>query len=344
MRKLKSLRTRTTRLLKSGLESSSTFANTLKTRMTKVLDTASRSSQDQPQNSPMLDTRVALPKPSTSAKLSVLSLVSLLTLTLGMLFHLVLISPMHYTSSQIKMTESLRYELANGTAPVGQVNREGYLHQPGTPLAVISIPKIGVEAVVVEGTTSTETMDGVGHRRDTVLPGQEGISVLYGRQAAYGGVFGRLHDLEVGDTISVLTGQGNSDFAVTKIRSVGDEISNAQAAGGSRLTLVSASGLPFFPNTAIWVDAELKGPAKETPIRVIPTLAIYPSEQAMNGDMEGLRPILDLYQILILILFVMLWIRRNWGKAQSWVISVPLLFWTGTSLAEQITRTLSNLL
>jgi sortase A len=344
VRKPKSLSTRATRLFKLALESVSQFTLNQKARITKVLDTAARSSNANPQGSTTLDTRVVLPKPTTSAKLAVLSLVSLFTLTLGLLFHLVVISPMHYTSSQIKKTESLRYELANGTAPVGQVNMEGFLHQPGTPLAIISIPKIGVEAVIVEGTTSAETMGGVGHRRDTVLPGQEGISVLYGRQAAYGGVFGRLGELKAGDTISVLTGQGKSEFAVKNIRSVGDEISNAQAAGQSRLTLVSASGLPFLPSSAIWVDAELKGAAKETPIRVIPTLAINPSEQAMNGDLEAVTPIVYLYQILLLIIFVMLWVRRNWGRAQSWVVSVPLLFWTGTSLAEQITRTLSNLL
>jgi sortase A len=344
VRELKSFFTRTTRLLKVKLEASSKSALNLKSRMTRVLDTAARSSKENSKNSPILDKRVALPKPTTSATLAVLSLVTLLTLTLGLLFHLFVISPMHYTSSQIKKTESLRYELANGTAPVGQVNMEGYLHQPGTPLAVISIPKIGVEAVVVEGTTSTETMAGVGHRRDTVLPGQEGISVLYGRQAAYGGVFSRLHDLKVGDTISVLTGQGKSDFAVTNVRFTGDEVSNAQRPGESRLTLVSASGLPFFPTTAIWVDAELNGPAKETPIRVIPKLAIDSSELAMNGNLEAVTPIIYLYQILILILFVMLWVRRNWGRAQSWVVSAPLLCWTVTSLAEQITRTLSNLL
>ena len=344
MRKPSSFGTRATRFFKLVKGSSLKFAQNLSAIVSRTLDTASRSSLDNTQGSPTLDTRVVLPKPTTSAKLAVLSLVSLFTLTLGLLVHLVLISPMHYTSSQIKKTEELRYELANGTAPVGQVNMDGYLHKPGTPLAVISIPKIGVEAVVVEGTTSTETMGGVGHRRDTVLPGQEGISVLYGRQAAYGGVFGRLGDLKVGDTISVLTGQGKSDFAVTTIRSIGDEISNAQSAGESRLTLVSASGLPFLPSAAIWVDAELEGPAKETPIRVIPTLAINPPEQAMNGDLEAITPIIYLYQILILIIFAMLWIRRNWGRAQSWVVSVPLLFWTGSSLAEQITRTLSNLL
>lgn len=312
--------------------------------VTDVLDTAAKSAKGEKQNALMLDSRVATPKAAAAAQLTTFSLISLFALTFGLLAHLAIISPLHFTSAQLKKTEALRYELANGTAPVGQVNASGYLHEAGTPLAFLTIPKINLNAVVVEGSTSTETMDGVGHRRDTVLPGQEGISVLYGRQAAYSGVFGRLGELKVGDPIFTLTGQGKSEFTVTAIRHAGDEVTSALPSGGSRLTLVSASGIPFLPSSAIWVDAELTGSAKETPMKVIPLLAINPAEEAMNGDLDALTPIIYLYQLLALVIFAMLWLRRNWGRAQSWVISVPLLVWTSTMLAEQITRILSNLI
>lgn len=338
------MRTDPVRKLQELTAGSVRFFKNLPSFITDVLDTAAKSAKGEKQNALMLDSRVVTPKPAAAARLTTLSLFSLFTLTFGLLAHLLLISPMHFTSAQLKKTESLRYELANGTAPVGQVNSAGYLHESGTPLAFLTIPKIGVDAVVVEGSTSTETMDGIGHRRDTVLPGQEGISVLYGRQAAYSGVFGRLGELKVGDSITALTGQGKSEFTVTAIRRAGDEVTNALPAGGSRLTLVSASGIPFLPSSAIWVDAELTGTAKETPMKVIPLLAINPAEEAMNGDMDALTPIIYLYQLLALVIFAMLWLRRNWGRAQSWVISVPLLIWTSTLLAEQITRILSNLI
>lgn len=338
------MRTDPVRKLQELTAGSVRFFKNLPNFITEVLDAAAKSAKGEKQNALMLDSRVVTPKPAAAARLTTFSLFSLFSLTFGLLAHLILISPMHFTSAQLKKAEALRYELANGTAPVGQVNSSGYLHESGTPLAFLTIPKIGVDAVVIEGSTSTETMDGIGHRRDTVLPGQEGISVLYGRQAAYSGVFGRLGELKVGDSISALTGQGKSEFTVTAIRRAGDEVTNALPAGGSRLTLVSASGIPFLPSSAIWVDATLTGTAKETPMKVIPLLAINPAEEAMNGDMEALTPIIYLYQLLALVIFAMLWLRRNWGRAQSWVISVPLLIWTSTLLAEQITRILSNLI
>ena len=66
--------------------------------------------------------------------------------------------------------EGFRYELANGTAPVYAADQNSKLLAPGTPVALLKIPRIGVSAVVVEGTTSDITMLGPGHRRDTVLP------------------------------------------------------------------------------------------------------------------------------------------------------------------------------
>jgi hypothetical protein len=124
----------------------------------------------------------------------------------------------------------------------------------------------------------------------------------------------------------------------------GDEVTNSIPSGGSRLTLVSASGIPFLPNSAVWVDADLVGPAKETPLKVIPMLAIDSSEQAMNGDLNALTPIIYLYQLLALVILAMLWLRKNWGRGQSWIIAVPLMVWTTAMLAEQITRILSNLI
>ena len=49
---------------------------------------------------------------------------------------------------------------------------------------------------------------GPGHLRKTVLPGQVGTSVVYGRAATYGGPFGELDQLRVGDEIKVVMAQG----------------------------------------------------------------------------------------------------------------------------------------
>ncbi|WP_282204896.1 sortase family protein [Kitasatospora fiedleri] len=46
--------------------------------------------------------------------------------------------------------------------------------------------------MVVEGTTGRDLMRGPGHRRDTVLPGQPGVAVLFGRSTAFGAPFADL--------------------------------------------------------------------------------------------------------------------------------------------------------
>ena len=64
--------------------------------------------------------------------------------------------------------------------------RSGRPSPVGEPVALLSIPRLGISQVVVEGTASGDTLAGPGHLRDTVLPGQVGTSVVYGRAATYG--------------------------------------------------------------------------------------------------------------------------------------------------------------
>ncbi|MEN9751047.1 MAG: hypothetical protein RLZZ600_94, partial [Actinomycetota bacterium] len=112
---------------------------------------------------------------------------------------------------QQSLRSDFRYTLANGTAPVSGLAQNQKLLTPGTPVALIQIPKLGVNAVVLEGTTSDVTVHGPGHRRDTVLPGQVGVSVIYGRQFSYGATFNGIGNLNEGDTITAVTGQGKSE-------------------------------------------------------------------------------------------------------------------------------------
>jgi len=52
-------------------------------------------------------------------------------------------------------------------------------------VALLSIPAIGISAmVVVEGTTPENLTLGPGHLRDTPLPGQAGISVIFGSSSS----------------------------------------------------------------------------------------------------------------------------------------------------------------
>ncbi|MEZ5133698.1 MAG: sortase [Acidimicrobiales bacterium] len=72
------------------------------------------------------------------------------------------------------------------------------------------------------GTTSTELMQGPGHYRDSVLPGEPGNAVIFGRRSTYGAPFGQLDQLEPGATINVTTLGAEFTYTVRERRVVAE--------------------------------------------------------------------------------------------------------------------------
>lgn len=237
-----------------------------------------------------------------------------------------------------------RYQLANATAPVGQTGTDGHLLALGTPVAILEIPSIGLNQVVLEGTSSSVTEGGPGHRRDTPLPGQQGASVLYGRQASNGAPFAHLASLKAGDVIVATTGQGSAKYSVIGVRHEGDPVPKAMASGGGRLTLVSAEGMPFFPDGIVRVDATLTSAAQPTPQTVLDYAALGQEELPMVGDGEA-WPFLLLGLILLFGLITLFALStRFWGRRQTWVVAVPVLLAVGLVAARQTMILLPNLM
>jgi LPXTG-site transpeptidase (sortase) family protein len=295
-------------------------------------------------DSELIDNMVPTPKPETVRFFAGRALVALGAAALVFLGQLFIVSHVQYESAQFKASETYRFELANGTAPVGQVDSEGALIEQGAPVAVLKIEKLGVNEIVLEGTSSAVTVDGPGHRRDTVLPGQAGISVIYGRQSSYSGVFSRLAELEVGDKIETITGQGDASYTVSNIRRAGDEATNGLGSSMGRLTLVSTSGLPFFATDVLRVEATLDGAPKPTPNRVIPNRAIADNEQALASNLDALTPLIFMTQFLIVLLFAISWLSRKWGRVQAWIAGSPTIIFFGGIWSSQIIQLLPNLL
>jgi len=86
----------------------------------------------------------------------------------------------------------------------------------GDPVAIIRIPKIGVDKVVVEGTTVADLRKGPGHYAGTPLPGQIGNAAIAGHRTTYGAPFGDLEQLAEGDVIQVETLAGTFDYRVVE--------------------------------------------------------------------------------------------------------------------------------
>ena len=280
------------------------------------------------------------------------ALTALAVFALGFGLTITLVSQLQQGRSQQVLYSQLREQLALGTAPVGPLDADGVQLALGAPVAILDVPTLGVRQVVVEGTSSDALRSGPGHRRDTVLPGQVGTSVIFGRQAAYGGPFAKIAGLAPEAEILVTTGQGVATFAVRSVRFAGDPQPPALADGKARLTLVSAAGTPYLPNQVVRVDAELLStsfngtPASTSfaPSNPLPRGALSRSEQPLQRDTSQLFALVLWSQALLVALLAVTWARRRWGRWQVWVAGVPVLLGIGLAVSSQLALLLPNLM
>lgn len=299
------------------------------------------------------ESRAARPATPGSRYLrAVLSAMALLLL--GFLLLLVVGSPLQAQRDQRVLFDDLRQQLAEGIAPVGPTTSEGALVMNGEPVALLSIPALGEELVVVEGTTSTDLMSGPGHRRDTVLPGQAGVSIVMGRQSAYGGFFGRIPTLQKGDEIRTTTGQGFATYRVTGVRRAGDPQPQPLAQGQGRLVLVTATGTPYFPEGTVRVDAELVSTSADGATvdraafaaspRIVTPATLPADEKPMAGQTSQAFLLVLWAQLFLLAILFITWARVRWGRWQAWIVGVPLVLATGWVVSDGVAALLPNLL
>jgi sortase A len=267
---------------------------------------------------------------------------SLALFALVFAFSLVILSAVAHRAAQTRLFDRFRNQLALGVAPVGPTDANGRLLRPGTPVALLEIPRIGVHEVVVEGTTSAVLMTGPGHLRSTVMPGQPGTSVIFGRAAAFGGPFRNIDRLRRGDVISAVTGAGTSTFKVIDQRRPGDPVPAPLQQGGSRLTLVTASGRPFMPSGLLWVDADLAG--SPLPSSTGGLTSVPPSERALGHDTSDLWVLVLELQLLTVAVVGAVVCWRRWGRAQTWVVFAPLMLLLTYAISTQVARLLPNLM
>lgn len=252
-------------------------------------------------------------------------------------------SQLYYDRVQHENYASFRSELEQATAPTGPTDPADpkKLLAPGSPVAVLKIPQIGLSAVVLEGTTSEVLEGGLGHLRDTQLPGQVGVSEILGRRAAYGGPFARLSTITPGATFTVITGQGVSRYKVLDVRRAG-QLEPPFAAGQGRLILATADGPPFAPTGVLRVDAQLISKPQAAPAMVVTSIA--PSEDALGTEPVAWVSLVLWGQGLVLAAVVLSWMNARWSRWQTWIVAVPVLGFLGMVVADQVARLLPNMM
>jgi sortase A len=125
---------------------------------------------------------------------------------------------------QSNMRQTLQREWS---APTAQPPRKGKVALPvpkapplGKALALIEIPKIKLEKVVVQGANPEQLAKGPGHVPSTVLPGQPGTFAISGHRTTHGAPFYRLNELSRGDTITIVTRYAIYTYKVSRLQVV----------------------------------------------------------------------------------------------------------------------------
>ena len=117
--------------------------------------------------------------------------------------------------------------------------------EPGpAPLAVLRIPKIGLEVPVLPGTDDRTLDRAVGHIEDTASPGSDGNSGIAGHRD---GFFRGLKDIVEGDTIELDTLDGKETYRVERTWVVDPEdvsVLDPTSTSTRMLTLVTC--YPFY--------------------------------------------------------------------------------------------------
>ncbi len=264
---------------------------------------------------------------------------------LGFAAWMTLGSRLYYDRIQREDYASFRAALEQATAPTGPTDPANpkKLLAAGTPVAVLSIPEIGLGAVVLQGTTSDVLEGGPGHLRDTAMPGQAGVSEIFGRRAAYGGPFARLSSLSPGAVFTVTTGQGVTRYLVLDVRRAGDPDPPLKP-GHGRLILATADGPPFAPTGVVRVDADTITKPKSAPAMVILASDLSASELAFGTESGIWLPLVLWCEGLLVAALAISWLRLQWGRWQTWTVALPVLGYLGLEVADQVARLLPNLM
>ncbi|RZQ59683.1 sortase [Amycolatopsis suaedae] len=206
----------------------------------------------------------------------------------------------------------------------------------GAPVAVLEVPRLRLQQVVVEGAGPSQTASGPGHVPGTSGLGQPGNSAVVGRYSGYGGAFGQLADLRTGDQIVTATTQGKSVYRVTEVatRSL-DERADYGKTPDDRLTLVtSTSWWPLAADEATVVTAVLDG----KPFRPTPQHGKTDGQDGRTGDPAGWAMLALAFGGFVAAAAGATVLYRRWRPVSTYVLTAPALLVLATLSAMAVWR------
>lgn len=112
------------------------------------------------------------------------------------------------------------------------------MYYSGGHLGTLKIPDLNVSVKIYEGTTTAALAKGVGHFKDTSI--WNGNVCLASHNRGSSAYFGRIHELDYGDKITLTTKKGTRTYRVFNIEKISvNDTSNLQGTSDNIITLIT---------------------------------------------------------------------------------------------------------
>ncbi len=193
----------------------------------------------------------------------------------------------------------------------------------GNPVGLLRIAKIGLDTVIVQGTSTTDLRQGPGHYPGTPLPGEQGNAAVAGHRTTYGAPFYNLDKLARGDPIEITTVQGAFRYSVTGTVIVSpNDTSVVDNTTFPELTLTTCNPR-FSASQRLVVHARLT--TAPAPTAHQPKAAPRSESAAAANDLAGGQgdwtPALE-QGLLSVFVITLVWLlaRRRPSRSQRWIV------------------------
>jgi sortase A len=127
--------------------------------------------------------------------------------------------------------------------------------EDGDAIARLHVPRLDLDIVVVNGTSSGDLRRGPGRHTETYMPGEGKLVYVAGHRTTYGAPFSQINELEPGDSISVELPYGKVEYRVTKHLIVDDNDLSVLESDGREELVLQACHPRFFASQRYLVYA-----------------------------------------------------------------------------------------
>jgi len=222
---------------------------------------------------------------------------------------------------------------ATTTGPPSTVPRVVRVVNEGDPVGQITIPKIGVNLIFVQGTARDDLSKGPGHYPASPMPGQLGNAAIAGHRTTHGKPFYNLNELGPGDLIQITTTYGHYTYRVSEQLIVPpSDVSVVGPTPDAELTLTTCNPR-FSARERLVIHAKLVVRRSTPPRATVPLVAAQPTakqgaaataslQNSLSGDISSRGPTFAWGAVTLLVGSLWWWLYRRWRHPLTWLAGI----------------------